>query len=155
MFGKLLGKSEENSDSDSEYEEVFQKISKMNLTEMRSYVNNNIKDFEVSKEGLLAVMNRLVKEDEDTPNRYIKDDDMDSKIKKAFELVLIVASSKKICIATIEIIQEFTEVYAEIIAKYDTEYKQIYSSRFKDAIENAVNLVGELTKIEKKMGVLR
>ena len=155
MFSSILGKKEETSDSDSKYEEVFQKISKMNLTEMRSYVNNKIKDFEVTKEGLLAVMKRLVMEDENTSKRYIKDDDMDSKIKKAFELVLIVSTNKKICIAAIELIQQFTEVYADIIAKYDQEHKQIYSSRFKDSIENAVNLVGEVTKIERKMGVLR
>jgi len=155
MFGNILGKSEEESGEENNHKEIAEKVTKMNLTQMRTYVNNKLKEFEVCEDGLVVVMRRLVLEDEHTSKRYLQEDDMDSKIKKAFDLVITIGSNKKISITAIELIQQFTEVYADIIAKYDTDYKEIYASRFKDTIQNAVNLVGEVTKIEREMDTLR
>ena len=155
MFGNILGKSEQESGKENAHKEIMQKVSKMNLTDMRAYVNNKVKDFEITEDGLIVVLRRLILEDEHTSKRYIQSDDMDSKIKKAFDLVITIGSNKKISIAAIELIQQFTEVYAEIIANYDKEHKDIYSSRFKDTINKGIKLVGQMTALERKMGVLR
>lgn len=149
MFGNLLGKKR------SESSEIAQRIHKMNLADMRSYVNNKSKDFEISETGIIEVLKRLVLEDPKTSKRYIQSDDMDSKIKKAFDLVIAISTSKKMTINAIELMQKFIEVYSEIIIKYDKENKDIYSSRFKDAMEKSLYFVGEVTKLKEKMGVLK
>jgi hypothetical protein len=80
MFGKKAQGQEEYTDS-----ALKEKISKMNLTEMRSYVKNSIKDFEVSAEGINEVINKLISFDNNRQTYYIKNDDMDVKKKKAFD----------------------------------------------------------------------
>lgn len=154
MFGNILGKNKDETTKDNSNKEIIEKVSKMNLTDMRTYVNNRIKDFEICENGLLEVMHRLVQEDENTSKRYIQEDDMDSKKKKAFDLVLTIGANKKITIVVIELIQEFVKVYADMIAKFDKDYKQIYSSRFKDCIEKAITIVEKTADYNRKMGVL-
>lgn len=154
MFGSILGKKKDKTTQEVKNKEIFEKVSKMNLTEMRTYINNRIKDFEISEAGLVEVMHRLIQEDSTTSKRYIQEDDMDSKKKKAFDLVLTIGSSKKITIAVIELIQEFIKVYAEMIAKFDKDYKQIYHSRFKECIEKGIVIVEKTADYNRKMGVL-
>jgi len=151
MLSKLLGKKKDTVVSESV---ISEKISKMNLTEMRSYVKEKIIDFEVSEEGLQEVILRLTTEDATSKKLYIQSSDMDSKKKKAFDLVIIIAASKKINVAVVEEIQKFTEVYAEIIAEYDREFKEIYSSRFSKAIASAVVNIESITQLHTKMHTL-
>ena len=156
MFGSILGrKKEEISTEDKEHQELVEKISKMNLTEMRSYINNKIKDFEVSEDGLNEVLSKLITPDAKTNNYYIKADDMDSKKKKAFDLVLSAAKNKKVNVVTVELMQKFMDVYKEIIANYDKEHKEIYESRFKDAIELALMNLTQKSELKNKMDVLQ
>ncbi len=156
MFGSILGrKKEEISTEDKEHQELVEKISKMNLTEMRSYINNKIKDFEVSEDGLNEVLSKLITPDAKTNNYYIKADDMDSKKKKAFDLVLSAAKNKKVNVVTVELMQKFMDVYKEIIANYDKEHKEIYESRFKDAIELALMNITQKSELKNKMNVLQ
>lgn len=154
MLGKILGRKKKESNGDKSHEELVQKIAKMNLTDMRNYVNAKQKDLEIDEDGLCEVMRRLLSKDSDS-KRFIESDAMDSKIKKAFELVLVVAASKKITVVAIELIQEFIEQYLDIIKKYDSDNKEIYESRLKDAVSNATNIIVEITEIKKKMGVLK
>ena len=151
MFSKILGKNKDESDASEHLLEISKKISKMNLTEMKSYVNNKIKDFELCETGLVAVMKRLVLEDEDVSKMYIQIDDMDSKKKKAFELVIAISTNNKVTLTVIELIQEFIEVYEEIIDSYDKEFKQIYKSRLNDAITNGIATVGKVSTINMKL----
>lgn len=96
MFSKMLGKiKNSSSDENREHRELVDKISKMNLTDMRTYINNRIPDLPVSEDGLSEILYRLLKVDEKTSKRYIEIDDMDSKIKKGLELVLSILSNKK------------------------------------------------------------
>jgi len=156
MFGSILGrKKEEISTGDKGHQELVEKISKMNLTEMRSYINNKMKDFEVSEDGLNEVLNKLVTPDSKTKNYYLQADDMDSKKKKAFDLVLSAAKNKKVNVVTVELIQKFMEVYKEIIANYDKEHKEIYESRFNDAIELALTNITQKTALKNKMDILQ
>jgi len=142
MFSKLLKKEENQND----------KIEKMNLTEMRSYVNNKIKDLEVTTDGLNLILEYLSRVDGD--KSYISSDDMDSKKKKAFDLVLSIMANKKINIQSIELVQEFLKVYDAIITQYDKEHKEIYASRFRDAINNGVAIVEVVSNMTKKMNLL-
>ena len=150
MFGNILGKSKDNIVVDDSAD-IALKVSKMNLTEMRSYVNNKIDDFEITQAGLVEVMKKLTVADEKT---YLQIDDMDSKKKKGFDLVLMIANSKQISVKTVELLQEFTVVYKDLIAKYDTDYKEIYESRFTDALEQSINNVNKLSEFDRKREVL-
>ncbi len=155
MFGKILGrKKEEISSSDRAHNEIVSKINQMNLTDMRAYLKDSMKDFESCEDGLTAVMSRLITKDAKTSKRYIEIDAMDSKIKKGFEIVLTVAAHKKMTVTTVEQIQEFIKLYQDIIVKYDTDHKQIYGSRLKDALSKSIENINKMTEINRKSAVL-
>ncbi len=150
MFGNILGKKKEDVSIDDNAD-IALKVSKMNLTEMRSYVNNKINDFEITQSGLVEVMKKLTAADEKT---YLQIDDMDSKKKKGFDLVLMIANSKHISAEAVELLQEFIVVYHDLILKYDTEYKEIYASRFSDALEKSIDNVNKYSELQRKSNVL-
>ncbi len=152
MFGKILGKV--RGEVDSGNKELISKISKMNLTDMRSFVNNQIPDLEICEDGLNEVMHRLASVDKKTTKRYIEIDDMDSKKKKGFELVLNILSHKNVTVVTIESVNKFLENSKDIIDKYDKENKQIYSSRFQDATELSIAEMNARADLKRKMGVI-
>lgn len=153
MFGNILGKSDEEVGSDTQHSKIVEKVSKMNLTEMKTYVNNKITDFEICEDGLSEVMRRLISKDANG-HRFIETDAMDSKKSKAFELVILIASSKKVTIVSSELIQEFMETYKDLIAQVDKENMQIYASRLKDALVKSIVTLEQMTAINKKLGVL-
>lgn len=150
MFKKLLGKKKDDSTNTSE---VKSKIDKMNLTEMRTYLKNHILDFEVCEEGVVAVMERLNSVDS-SKNRFVEDDAMDSKKKKLFELVIVAATHKKVSAQSVELVQQFIELYTDMIMDYDTRNKQIYMSRLHDALSVSVNMVNHLSTLKRKTNVL-
>ena len=147
MFGKILGKNKKEANENQEHSKIVEKISKMNISDMRVYVNNKLISFEICEDGLNEVMRKLLLKD-DKGQRFIEMDAMDSKKKKAFDLVLIVASSKKITIVTIELIQEFMKQYIDIIDKFDKENKQIYTSKFKDGLTKAMSTISAMTEVK-------
>ena len=150
MFGSILGKKKNNISVD----DITLKVSKMNLTEMRSYVNNRLSDFKITPDGLAEIMRKLTEVDEKNSMTYLLLDDMDSKKKKAFDLALIIASSKHISVEVIEMLQEFIKIYEELITKYDLDFKEIYASRFLDAIELAIDNVNMQTELQRKQNIL-
>jgi len=154
VFSNILGK-EKKSKNDSKLSELKEKISKMNLTEMRSYVNNKLNNLQVTQEGLVEIIKVLTLENETTGKRYLNIDDMDSKIKKALDLVIVIASSKKVTVALVEWIQQFITLYDDnIIKNFDTQNKQIYSSKLKKALKQAVLNVNSKAILDQKMKTL-
>ena len=155
MFSKLLGKKQETtSKEDQEKAQLLKKISTMNLTEMRSYVNNKIEALPLCEDGLNGVILKLITPDPTTKLLYIKENDMDSKKKKAFDLVILISKNKKITFKTVDAIGVFIELYAPIIKAYDTQYKEIYASRFNDAITVALNNINKMSDFKAKMNLL-
>lgn len=149
MFNRLLGKKTNTTDqSDSELEH---RISKMDLNDMRNYVNNKLTDFQLCSDGLIEVMKRLILINEKTSKRFIEIDAMDTKVKKAFDLVVLVAKSKKITVITIELIQDFINLYADVIEKFDTDNKQTYGSKLKKSLNDAVLMINSMSDIKEKM----
>ena len=146
MLSKILGsKGSDTAKKDSLHDELVQKILKMNLTEMRSYVKNNILDLVVSEDGINEVMRRVTLKNEESSQRYIKIDDMDSKKKKAMDLVIAVLGHKMLTVEAIERAKEFMDVYAQIILDYDQENKEIYHSKLNSTI------IHSISRIEAKM----
>ena len=155
MLKSILGrKKEEISEADSAHALLVEKISKMNLTEMRSYVKNKMKEYKVSEDGLNEVMHRLIKKDKKSKKYYLQVDDMDSKKKKAFDLVITIAQNKRTTLVTIELIQKFTQIYKNIIEKYDREHKEIYVARFSDAINTALVNISQKVALKKKLNLI-
>lgn len=153
MLSKLMNKTKAD-DGDKGLAELISRISKMNLTDMRLYVNNKIVGLELSEKGLNEVLKKLTSEDEKSSKRYIEIDDDHSKIKKGFDLVILICESKKISASTVELIQNFIETYSDIIIDYDNKNKQIYVTKLKDSIEKAVERINNISEIKNKMNVL-
>lgn len=155
MFGKILGKKDsDNKTSSKEELDLIDTISTMNLTEMRVYVNNKMSKYESNEDGIIEVMKRLISKNENTMQRYLEVDDMDVKVKKAFELVLIISKHKKITVVAVELIQKFLELYADIIFKYDTQNKEIYSLKLKKALSQAISNINKTSELRRKMNIL-
>ena len=154
MFSKIMKKKNHASEEDKTHAQTIEKISKMNLTEMRTYVNNRIKDFEVSEVGLVGVMKKLTTLDENTKKYYLKPDDMEVKIKKAFDLVLLICKNKKINVDIVDLIAQFMKVYFEIIKKYDVDNKEIYHSRLKDTLEKIMLNMNDIMEVKRKMKLI-
>jgi len=155
MFSKILGKKKsEISEEDEFHEELVEKISKMNLTDMRAYVNNRTHEFEVSEDGLIEIMKRVTTEDKETMEYYLKSDDMDSKIKKGFDLVILICANKKISIEAVKLVEKFIDVYENLIKKYDVKYKEIYASRLTDSLTKAISNYAEIEEIKRKIKVI-
>ena len=91
MFSKMLGKMKSSSSDNQEKKELIDRISKMNLTDMRAYINNRVPDFPVDEEGLSEVLHKLLEVDEKTSKRYIDIDDMDY----VFHLFIAISSKTK------------------------------------------------------------
>ena len=127
MFGGIFEKKEKvKSAHKHSHSETAVRVSKMNLTEMRTYVNNKLANDEITEDGLYEVMKKLITPHETTMKLYIQIDDMDQKKKKAFDLIFLISQSKKITIQTVELMEKFTELYEDIIKKFDQDYKEIY-----------------------------
>jgi len=155
MFSKLLGKKDtKNSENDALQEEIKSRVAKMNLTEMRAYLNNNIKDFFVTSYGLNEVLRKLTSLDEKSQKYYLNADDMDSKKKKAFDLVIGSMKNSNMTLETLELLKKFIEVYADIIAEYDRKHKEIYISRLNDAVDLGVKTLEHLLHISNKTNIL-
>ena len=155
MFGKILGKREDEvSDEDKKHLETVEKVSKMNLTDMRIYIKDGMKGFKSSENGLISIMNKLLTRDEKTQKRYIEIDDMDSKMKKGFELVLSIASHKRVSLTSVEQIQEFMTLYKDVILKFDTDNKQIYSSKLKNSLEKSLQTIQTMAEVNNKAKLL-
>ncbi len=153
MFGNILGKNKKEAKEDSSTSILSEKINKMNISDMRVYVNNKLNDFEICEDGLNEVMRRLNSKDVDE-KRFIEMDAMDSKKKKAFDLVILISKSKKVTIVTSEEIQKFSENYEDIIGKFDTDNKQIYGSLLKDALAGAIATISSMAEMNRKSTVL-
>ncbi len=149
MFANILGLLKESSTDNN----IKEKISKMNLSELKSYVNNKINKFDVCEEGLIEVMRMLISMDSHE-KMFIEADAMDSKKIKAFELVILIASSKKVTIVSSELIQEFMDIYKDVIAQVDKDNMQIYSSRLKNSLVHSITTIEKMTLMNKKINVL-
>ena len=154
MFSKMLGNIK-GLDSDSKNDKLLEKIQKMDLADMRVYVNGKLTEFEVNDFGLCEIIKKITYIDEADEKLYIKADDMDSKKKKVFDLILLVLANKKISIATIEYIQRFLDIYSEIINRYDSENKQIYASKIKESISLALDKINFKSDVADKMRTLK
>ncbi|MEO1953676.1 MAG: hypothetical protein ABGW74_03125 [Campylobacterales bacterium] len=155
MFNKILGRTKNDDSGNKEHSELMQKISKMDLTEMKSYVNNRISSMPVSREGLVVVLEHLLKVDKKTNTRYLKIDDNDAKIKKGFDLAIAISTHSLITFPVIKLLQDFIEAHKDIIEKFDRNNKQTYRSKLKKAVENAIITIGMIADINNASDVLK
>ena len=150
IFSKILGKKDSyTSDENKEHHEVVHKILKMNLTDMKSFINSA----EVTEDALIEIIKKLITPNEHTLKRYIEIDDMDSKIKKGFELIISILVHKKVTVVAVELAHRFIEMYADILINYDADNKEIYTSRLKDAVQTAIKNIETKTEVSKKIRV--
>jgi len=154
MFSKILG-GVKNPIKDTKKEKLYEKITKMDLADMRLYVNGKLNEYEVSEFGLLEILKKLTLVNDSTSNQYMKIDDMDSKKKKIFDLIILILHNKKVNISGLEMVERFLETYAEIIKRYDKDNKDIYEKKIKDSIKKAITMIELKSDIVDKMRTLK
>lgn len=148
MLGKIFGKKNKK-----EIDPLKERISQMNLNDLVLYAKGKIDGLEFSEEGLVEVLKRLISKIND--KRYFLDkSDDDTKLKKAFDLVLLCAKSNKITVKGMELIAEFVKHYEALIKKYDKEHKEIYHDRLVKAIETATQIIEMKVALQNKMSML-
>ena len=147
MISKIFGKK---SKEDPSTNELKNRIEAMNLSEMNLYVKGRLKGLEVSEEGLIYVMQRLLSKVNDE-RYYLDASDDPSKLKKGFDLVINIAKNKKVTIKAMELIATFISQYKELIYTYDREHKDIYEERLKKALEYAQEIISAKVAIENRM----
>ena len=153
MFSKIIGKIKVSED-DVVKERLLEKISKMEIVDMRNYINGKLTDYKVSEYGLLEILNKITLKNESTSNLYIKEDDMDSKKKRVFDLVLLVLSSKQVTLSVLDSAQVFISTYSDIIKKYDKDNRQIYEIKMKEAISLAADKISFKSDVKNTMRTL-
>ncbi len=155
MFSKMLGKiGLSTNDKEKKHKELVERISKMNLTDMRTYTNNRIPDLPVSEAGIEEILKKLLEVDEKTQKRYLDIEDMDSKIRKGLDLIVNILTNKKLSIEAIELAIELFEVSKEMIEKYDLDNKQIYISKIRESLSKSIETMSKKSEIKRKMGVI-
>ncbi|QFR50386.1 hypothetical protein FJR48_11870 [Sulfurimonas lithotrophica] len=154
IFSRILGNIKGSKDNPNNAK-LLEKISKMDLSEMRIYVNGKLTEYKVDEFGLSEILKKLTFKNENTSHYYMNIEDMDSKKKKIFDLIILILSHKTVSINIIEIVQKFLETYDEIIQKYDNENKQTYKSKIKTAMKKATDMIDYKSDIVDKMRTLK
>ena len=152
MISKIFGKKSKHR-SDNKKSELQERIERMNLTELRLYVKGKMEGLELDEEGVVEVLRRLVSKINE--KRYFLDEsDDDTKMKKAFDLVLLCAKSNKMTVRAIELIAEFIQRYERLIRIFDKKHKEIYEDRLKKAIDTATTIVEAKVALQNKMSMI-
>ncbi len=152
MIGKIFGKKPQGGDN-GEFSQLKERIGKMNLSEMNLYVKGKLEGLPPSEEGIIQVLMRLVSKI--NAERYFLDpSDDDSKLKKAFDVVLHISKNKMVTLKAMELIANFFQLYESLIHNYDKKYKEIYAERFKKAIDDAMEIIEAKVSLQNRMNIL-
>jgi len=152
MISKIFGKKGKKG-NESALSEIEQKVSQMKLSDMVLYIKGKNPALELSEEGLIAVLERL--QSKINEKRYFLDkEDDDSKIKKAFDLVLLIAKNKKVTVKAVELIASFLKTYEHLIYEYDKKHKEIYQERLTKSIDEATVIIEAKVALQNKMNML-
>ncbi len=152
MLSNIFGKKSKE-ENDCKQSELAKKIASMNLSELTLYVKEKLEGVAVNEEGLLAVMQRLLAKIND--KRYFLDaSDDDSKLKKAFELVIRIAKNPYINLKIMEAIAQFFKQYEQIIKEYDKKHKEIYADRIKKSLDVAAEVIEAKVSMQNRFDVL-
>jgi hypothetical protein len=150
MLKKLFKKSEEKK---SELEELKEKIDAMKLSDMILYIKGKMDSLPLTEEGVVLVLQRLNSKIND--KRYFLDsEDDDSKLKKAFDLVISISKNRQVSVKAMEQIAEFHKTYEKLLYEYDRKHKEIYSERIKKAVESAMMMIEGKAALKNKMQIL-
>jgi len=150
IFGK---KSDKNSAEEKKTKALKERINKMNLSELTLYVKGKFDALEVNEEGLVEVLKRLLSK-RDKEHYFLDERDDDSKLKKAFELVMLCARNKGVTFKAMELIAQFAKQYAGLIKAYDRKHKEIYEERLKKSVEKANEIIEAKIALRDKMNLL-
>lgn len=159
MFGKMFDKIKNKNSGETEEDTVFTAlIASWNLTEIKTYLQNKNPDFPLSSRGIDTVLNRFTSQEKPSdkyPNgkRMVELDDNDVRIKKAFDIILLLSKSSHLSMESVEKMERFRELHCDVIEKFDKQNAQTYEHKLKEAIANAIILVEAKKGIENSLNV--
>lgn len=114
---------------ESSEEALKQKIEVWNLSELKAFMFEQMKEFTPTERGIIFILEKLTRQNKPDDNhpigqRFLESNDHDSRKKKTFDLVLILARHSKINFEAIELIVKFTTMYEDLINDYDQRYRE-------------------------------
>lgn len=135
--------------SNRAYDKLFKQmqalVSSWNLTQMHDYVMCKNEAYVCNYVGFNAILDKFNNhktKDKDYPDgrREFESSDRPERLKKAFDLVMIISRHPRSKIKTMKGIQTFLKCYMDVIVKYDkdngTEYKKKILRSFRQGLLN-------------------
>jgi hypothetical protein len=150
MISKIFG----TKSKEKEQNPLREKILNMNLSDLNLYVKEKLNSLELNEDGLLYVLERLT-DDINEKRAFLSSEDDDTKLKKAFELILYISKNKYITLKAIEYIAKFYNKYENLIKDYDKKHKEIYQDRIKKSIDTAQATIDAKVSLQNKMNMLK
>ena len=153
MLSKIFGRKSAKEGASEAFEELQERISKMNLTDLSLYVKGRLDGVELNEEGLIMVLERLLSK-VDGKRYFLDESDDDSKLKKGFDLVLLCAKNRAVTLKAMELIAQFANHYHHLIHEYDKRHKDIYEDRLKKALDQSSEIIEAKVALQNKMNIL-
>lgn len=149
--------------SNRAYDKIFKQmqelVSSWNLTQMHDYVMCKDTAYICNYVGFNAILDKFNNhkiKDKDYPNgrREFESSDRPERLKKAFDLVIIISRHPRSKIKTMKGIEAFLKCYMELIIKYDkdngTEYKKTILRAFRQGLLNIERKLQSKKKMQSK-----
>lgn len=158
MFQEMFKKIKKTTKDDAS-DTVFKSlIATWTLTDIKTYLQNKNPEFPLTEHGLLIVLERFTtreKPSDKYPNGKceVELDDNDIRIKKAFDIILLVAKSSTLSMEGIEKMEAFREMHTDVIEKFDKNNAQTYEHKLKEAVANAIIMVETKKGIENSLNI--
>ena len=140
--------------------EAFGKTAqKWNLEEIQSYVRGQMPGHETEDIGLAYILHRFnthMINDKNFPGgkrREFEVSDRNERTKKGFDIVLSIAANKNLDPASLDLIDQFSTVYKDVIEAFDNEMAQTYGHKLKEAYKNAQIAALAKSKIKRELSI--
>ena len=159
MFGNMFDKIKKKDLGKEGEDSVFTAlVASWNLTDIKTYLQNKNPDFPMNAMGVETILNRFTtraKPDKKyvEGKRMVDIDDNDIRVKKAFDIILLLSKNTLLQMQSVEKMERFRILHEDVIEKFDKQNAQTYSHKLKEAIANAIILVEAKKGIENSLNV--
>jgi len=159
MFGKMFDKIKKSKETTEDSQSIYKDlVASWNITEMRAYLQNKNADFPMNVEGIDAIVERFAFQEKPSDKfpkgkRLLELNDNDVRVKKAFDVVVLLSSNLLLSLEGVEKLEKFRMLHEDVIEQFDKRNAQTYNHKLKDAIAQAIVMVEAKKGLEKRLDV--
>jgi len=130
MLKKLFQKQKNKYDESKYLKEILNRVEKMDIYDMHYYLWED-NSCEI---GIDAIIQKILQKDTKENRRFVEIYDAKYKIGRSFELFLKILEHKNITQKTLDLVDEFLFLFADVIREYDEKYDDTYGEKLKNAL---------------------